>query len=64
MHKLMCEIVSVITAVEESDEQDSSMVRRPIVIMSMNDTIGATTVRRSLKRQGLERNSEHVMYIY
>ena len=48
-------MLSVITAVEESDGQDSSVVRRPIEIVSMNDTIGAATVRRPLKRQGLER---------
>ena len=42
---------------EESDGQDSSVVRRPIVIVSINDTIGAATVRRPLKRQGLERKS-------
>ena len=29
------------------------MVRRPIMIVSMNDTIGAATIRRPLKRQGL-----------
>ena len=53
-----CEkLLSVITAEEESDGQDSSVVRRPIVIVSMNDTIGASTVRRPLKRQGLERKS-------
>ena len=44
----------MITAVEESDGQDSSVVQRPIVIMSINDTIGTATVRRPLKRQGLE----------
>ena len=42
---------------EESDGQDSSVVRRPIVIVSMNDTIGAATIRRPLKQQGLERKS-------
>ena len=42
---------------EESDGQDSSVVRRPIVIVSMNDTIEAATVRRPLKRQGFERKS-------
>ena len=47
----------MITAVEESDGQDFSVVRRPIVIVSINDTIGAATVRRPLKRQGLERKS-------
>ena len=50
-------LLSVITAVEESDGQDSSVVRRPIVIVSINDTIGAATVRRPLKQQGLERKS-------
>ena len=36
-----CEkLLSVITAMEESDGQDSSVVRRPIVIVSINDTIG------------------------
>ena len=47
----------MITAVEESDGQDSSVVRRPIVIVSINDTIGAATVRGPLKRHGLERKS-------
>ena len=47
----------MITAVEESDGQDSFVVRRPIVIVSINDTIGAATVRRPLKRQGPERKS-------
>ena len=42
---------------EESDGQDSSVVRRPIVIVSIKDTIGAATIRRPLKRQGLERKS-------
>ena len=42
----MREITSRITAVEESDGQDSSMVRRLIVI---KDTIWVT-VRRPLKR--------------
>ena len=32
----------MITAVEESDGQDSSVVRRPIVIVSINDTIVIT----------------------
>ena len=48
-----CEkLLSVITAVEESNGQDSSVVRRPIVIMSMNDTIGAATVRRPFEMAG------------
>ena len=46
----MWEIVSVITAVEESDGPHSSVVWRLIVIMSMNDTIKAAIVRRPLKR--------------
>ena len=36
----------MITAVEESDGQDSFVVRRPIVIVSINDTIGAATALR------------------
>ena len=57
----MWEIVSVITAVEESDGWDSSVVQRPIVIMSMNDTIGAASVHRPMKWQGLERKSVTAM---
>ena len=37
----------MITAVEESDGQDSSVVRRPIVIVSINDTIGVTIVKHN-----------------
>ena len=46
----------MITAVEESDGQDSSVVRRPIVIVSLIDTIGAATVRRPshLSQQSLK----------
>ena len=46
---------------EEYDGQDSSVVRRPIEIMSMNDTIGAATVRRPLKQP---RQAKQAIYIY
>ena len=51
----------MITAVEESDGQDSSVVQRPIVIVSINDTIEAATVRRPLKRHGLERKYQIII---
>ena len=38
VRKMIEKLLSVITAVEESDGQDSSVVRRPIVIVSINDT--------------------------
>ena len=50
------------TAVEESDGRDSSMVRRQIVIMSTNKTIGPATIHRPLKLQGLERKSGTLSY--
>ena len=49
---MMRGITSIITAVQKSDGRDSSMVQRPIVIVSiMKDTIWAVTVRRPSKWQ-------------
>ena len=56
MH-VLCEVVrnlSVITAVEESDGRDSSVVRRPIEIVSNPRHNRGCTVRRPLNGMGLK----------